>query len=122
MQRKTTHFSTILPTILLVAAILTSCSTTNTFKETEKLIMDSWLGKTKSDLITAWGNPIRVEDYGNQGEILVYEFEDNATMDRYRVQYNQRSYRVRMFYVNPSGIIYEWKTATREFEKEAPYP
>lgn len=84
--------------------------------------MDSWLGKPKADLITAWGNPIRVEDYGNQGEILVYEFEDNATMDRYRVQYNQRSYRVRMFYVNPSGIIYEWKTATREFEKEAPYP
>lgn len=122
MKRITPHFPVFLPVALLVAMLLSSCSTTNTFKETEKLIMDSWLGKTKADLITAWGNPIRVEDYGNQGEILVYEFEDNATMDRYRVQYNQRSYRVRMFYVNPSGIIYEWKTATREFEKEAPYP
>ena len=122
MKQRPSSLPILLLAALTLGAILTSCSTTNTMKETEKLIMDSWLGKTKADLITAWGNPMRIDDYGNQGEILVYEFEDNATMDRYRVQYNQRSYRVRMFYVNPSGIIYEWKTATREFEKEAPYP
>lgn len=84
-------------------------------------IMESWVGKPKSDLYLSWGPPNNVTDDGNGGQILIYG--RTVTMGQVPGQvygnYNgglsytapvQRTYtKTRMFYVNSEGIIYNWR-------------
>jgi hypothetical protein len=58
--------------------------------------MESWVGHSEGELIAAWGPPPFVRDDGRGGKVLVYG-------GIYQHQFQ------RMFYVNPSGIIYSWR-------------
>ena len=58
--------------------------------------MESWVGHSEGELIAAWGPPPFVRDDGRGGKVLVYG-------GIYQHQFH------RMFYVNPSGIIYSWR-------------
>ena len=54
---------------LLVISLFGSCASTNT-----KQIMQSWIGHHQADLFKKWGQPIRTNSDGKDGQILTYEF------------------------------------------------
>ena len=74
-------------------------------------MMDTWLGDTKSNLITKWGVPSQVFENGNEGEILVYDKRVNYVM-RSPVNfqaYGSSSYtKSYQFFVDQNGKIYRW--------------
>lgn len=80
---------------------------TKTFQQKEEETMNSWLNSHKSSLIQAWGPPDRVTSDGLDGEILIYEqtvhFPEFGSVTR-----------IRMFYVNKIGIIYNWLCKGRQ--------
>ena len=86
---------------------------------TTKEVMNSYMGKTKKDVILAWGPPTRVTEDGDGGEILIYEKWVNYGSSTYgnvnnSGDYNQRSSQytkhfVREFYINKEGRVYYWR-------------
>ena len=97
-------------------------------------IMDSWDGSHVSRVISSWGPPQRVTGDGRGGEIYIWSddvsipLSDGKTKttstvdyDPYRERFTVRSTtkykepvvlegeRVRMFWVDEDGIIYDWR-------------
>lgn len=67
--------------------------------------MDSWIGKTKQNLIMSWGPPERTESDGGTGEVLVYSSK------YYNSYYRTTTYRYTMFFVysrRSGGTVYHW--------------
>ena len=75
--------------IILLAAstLLISCATRR-----EQAIMDSWLDRSKAELISEWGPPTSTASYGHGVEVLSYN------------QY--RTYSIPVFYVGSNNTIY----------------
>jgi hypothetical protein len=84
--------------------------------------MNSWVGKTKAELYKSLGKPNTITGDGQDGEVLVYSSTESMgqnTGAMYSNGGNGVSYyttppkhqytRIKMFYVNKSGIIYHWK-------------
>lgn len=74
--------------------------------------MQSWNGHTSQDLILQWGPPSRTTTDGAGGEVLVYEFwrPVNRAFVPYAGWVQTGGYTaVRSFYVNASGVIYNWR-------------
>ena len=87
-------------------------------------IMNGWVGKTKEQLYKTWGQPETVTTNGTQGVILIYSVNedlyeapsvylsnegDGYTRIERPVQKNKQYTKLKLFYVNPAGIIYAWK-------------
>ncbi len=103
--------------VILLSAILALTGCASKINE----MMSSWVGSHQSDLIAQWGPPHRVTGDGQGGSILIYyqqvdlgqepgkittDMMGNAT---YTVPERRGYQRVRMFYVNTHGIIYNWR-------------
>ena len=83
--------------------------------------MTSWMGSHQSNLILSWGSPTRSAPDGAGGTILIYEYDRNMGQIPGRAVRNadgsvsytapQESGYIasRMFWVNPAGIIYNWR-------------
>jgi hypothetical protein len=79
--------------------------------------MQSWIGHPQSELILKWGPPQSTASDGNGGSILIYGAYVNLGQTPGQIYANgaytapqQQGYqRTRMFYVNSSGIIYNWR-------------
>ncbi len=69
-------------------------------------MMNSWMGATKSQLLSVWGPPDRVTSDGQDGEILVYD--KTASMNGLVLT------RSRCFYFNKEGKIYYWLCKGRQ--------
>lgn len=102
---------------LIVTFIFTLTQCVSTSK-----IMQTWVGSTKAKLYQSLGPPSRVTEDGQGGEILIYDSYVNLGQTPGTVQRNsynnsvrytspqQNGYsRTRMFYVNSSGVIYNWR-------------
>ncbi len=99
---------------LIFITTLTKCSSPSK-------LMQSWVGSTKAQLYQSWGPPQSVTDDGQGGEILIYGSYVNLGQQPGKVYNNydgsvgytapqQQGYtRTRMFYVNKSGVIYNWR-------------
>lgn len=87
-----------------------------------KKVMDSYLGRTKSNLILNWGPPTNVANDGQGGEIYIYarkihyQGSSGITTPTYGGGTYTSSptpgntfWNYKMFYVNSNGIIYHWK-------------
>ena len=87
-------------------------------------IMNEWIGKTKEQLYKTWGQPQTVTDNGAAGLILTYPVNvelfdppgiylsnegDGYTRIERPEQKNRQYTKLKLFYVNPAGIIYSWK-------------
>jgi hypothetical protein len=84
-------------------------------------LMQTWIGHTKAELYQSWGPPQSKTDDGQGGEILIYSNYVNMGQQPGQIYSNyyggvsyttpqQRGYsRTRMFYVNKSGTIYNWR-------------
>jgi hypothetical protein len=107
-----------------VLVILMGCATTgnnqrNQEEETRK-IMNSWLGRDKSELIQSWGPPSSYDSDGKGGEILTYRSQPITIQLPYmfgRGKYGNTVFsktviKYRQFYVNEKGIIYYWRVGT----------
>ena len=70
--------------------------------------MDSWLGKTKRELIMQWGPPVRTASDGSTGEILVYAYQ--GYYSGYNGQGSYTYWDYKYMYANYSGSIYYWMT------------
>ena len=81
--------------LLFSALLCTSCAT-------RSRMMESWMDNHQSQLILSWGPPNRTASDGAGGTILIYEEAVQVTDDDGYTA-------TRMFYVNPSGIIYAWR-------------
>jgi hypothetical protein len=80
--------------------------------------MDSWIGKSKHDLIMSWGPPGRVDSDGAGGEVLTYGHYVNMGQTpgtvqpvlgggaTYTAPQANGYQKVRQFYVRPDGTIY----------------
>ena len=83
--------------------------------------MQSWVGHHQSELILAWGPPAQTSSDGNGGEVLIYQnfvnlgqSQGSGHIDQfgnftYIAPQQQGWNRVRMFWVNPEGVIYSWR-------------
>ena len=99
---------------LLVAWVFSGCAMVD-----KK--MQSWVGMHESTLIQSWGPPQSVSSDGANGKVLVYQGHVNLGQTPGRINYTgygtysytapqQRGYdRSRMFYVNPKGVIYNYR-------------
>ena len=88
-------------------------------------IMNSWVGKTKEQLLKTWGQPERMVKNGAEGEILIYSAKadvleilpainvttegDGYTKAPTRTQKEYHLTKLKLFYVNPANVIYAWK-------------
>lgn len=66
--------------------------------------MDSWVGTHQSELIRKVGPPERTASDGAGGVVLIYERQRALSTDG-----SPTKPAMRMFYVNPDGIIYHWR-------------
>lgn len=100
--------------IPLTIALLTACAS-------QKTIMDSWLGKTKQQLIMGWGPPERTASDGGAGEILVYSsqiyippstfYGGNGSSTTTR---SVTFWDYKFFYVDGNNKIYYWMTQRQQ--------
>ncbi|MGB8193254.1 MAG: hypothetical protein WCF67_15095 [Chitinophagaceae bacterium] len=69
-----------------------------------KTILNSWVGKDKSDLIMKWGPPTQTTSDGKGGEVLVYAHRvySNTGGNVYD------AWQYRMMYADTNGKIYHW--------------
>jgi uncharacterized protein YcfL len=107
--------------LLVMAVVLVGCAAI--FDEAESHsaaktpIMESWIGKTQSELIMVNGAPSRIITDGKGGKILVWEESNEGRLLRYT-----------NFWADSEGVIYHWKWedfftgggATRGIEPQDP--
>ncbi len=87
-------------------------------------IMNGWIGKTKEQLFKTWGQPERVVENGAAGTILIYSATsylydspgldittqgDGYTPLNHPAHKNAQFVKLKLFYINPAGVIYSWK-------------
>lgn len=100
--------------LILLLILVQGCTST-------RKVMDSWMGHHESELIQQWGAPSRTTSDGKCGKVHVYERFWNYHSPGYsyldcrgHVRYVGlpcRSYSdSKMFYIDPDGIIYYWRT------------
>jgi hypothetical protein len=111
-RKNSKHFINIVLVVSII--IMTGCSTVNN-------TMQSWMGRSKSELYQSWGPPTRITDDGKGGEILIYERWIDLGQTSGRVyQHNDGSLsytnpqqsgytQTRMFYTDEYGKIYYWR-------------
>jgi uncharacterized membrane protein YeaQ/YmgE (transglycosylase-associated protein family) len=86
--------------------------------EKTKEALNSLIGATKAQLIASWGDPTRVTDDGNGGEILIYS-STYTTGGHFHSTYNnghnytyydppQTVTDKKQFFIDAKGIIYKW--------------
>jgi hypothetical protein len=81
--------------LLAIVCTLFSCAT-------EKNALDSWIGKTKHDLIMEAGYPTRIDPDGDGGEVLLW------SQDLYNPFTGNKFYKYTMYFVNKNDIVYHW--------------
>ena len=107
------RFMLLVPLILLLIMVQ-GCTST-------RKVMDSWMGHHESELIQQWGAPSRTTADGKGGKVHVYERYGSYQSPGYthvdrggnvrHVGPTFRSYsNSKMFYIDPDGIIYYWRT------------
>lgn len=96
---------------------------TDTAKQEQNKIMESWVGSPISALIASWGAPTSVVPDGSGGTIYVYRFHVSGPLvgdqppsypggppAQPSTVYVDTSYdQVREFYVTADGVIYSWR-------------
>ncbi len=65
-----------LAALVCAVLLLTGCMTTSKMNA----IMDSWLGKSASELVATWGPPTNIMDDGDGMKIYVYDYSGSMTM------------------------------------------
>ena len=83
--------------------------------------MNSYLGKSKQEVIMAFGVPLQTASDGNNGEILIYNKSGyvpgstgfvtpgaNGTLNQGQRTYGSYYSRNVSIYVNSQGIVYHW--------------
>lgn len=97
-------------TSILIILFFTSCYTSRS-KQVAQLesILQSYMGKHKSEVIQSLGPPTRYDSDGKGGEILIWESSTNVgAWNSYGyVQRTKRTYI--MLYSNQNGILYYWR-------------
>lgn len=76
--------------------------------------LGAWINRSQSELMQAWGAPVRTTDDGQGGRILVYarqafipRMQGGGTFaDSANNQMPQQMERTYQFFINPSGRIY----------------
>ena len=109
--------------------ILTFCLFASLFFVTgctgPRKLMNGWIGKPKELLYKTWGDPAKMVNNGTAGTILIYSeksevyeapgiylsFEGDGynKMAPPPVKENKQYTKLKLFYINPAGIIYSWK-------------
>jgi len=74
----------------------------------KKTKLDTWIGSSKHQLILSWGPPVRTENDGNGGEVLVYAHEV------YIPEYRQHYWDYKMMYADKDGKIYHWRMSRQQ--------
>jgi hypothetical protein len=103
--------------LLLIVAALSGCA--SSIREVNSR-MDWWIGHHQSELIAAWGPPHQTAPDGAGGTVFVYNFRKDLGQIPGRVYAKGKEVRytdpermawnrIRMFYVNPDGVIYSWR-------------
>lgn len=96
--------------VFFAALLIASCTS-------EKKILNSCLGRTKADVIQAWGPPSRTEYDGAGNQILIYATHYYTPAGTTYINNSpinipsQNYWHYRMLWVNSEQIIYYWKTA-----------
>ena len=102
--------------VILFAVLVSGCARMNPSN-----VMQSWQGQNYADLMLKWGPPTRSTPDGRGGQILVYEYDrrtgqiagravpqlDGSVI--YTAPVSTGYVATRMFWVNPSGVIYNWR-------------
>jgi hypothetical protein len=118
MKHKTALFALSFVFLIVSASLFSGCG-----YRAQKAInqeMQSWIGRHQSELIASWGQPQETNIDGQGGTILIYSqfvdrgYDPGHPTDPYgRYTYKaprQKGYnRMRMFFVNPDGYIYDFK-------------
>lgn len=79
--------------LLTAAACVTRTST----------VMNSWLGKSETDLVSSWGAPERSLNLTDGGKVLTWTKDREAAGIRFHCEYT--------FTVSPLGSVTRWNTA-----------
>jgi hypothetical protein len=81
--------------ILLAIYFFASCTS-------KKSMMNSWLGRSKQDLIQNFGEPAKAASDGRTGQIIVY----GAGVSKEKN--NTTYYDYKIFYLNHQDKVYDW--------------
>jgi len=82
-------------------------------KQTREELLNSWIGRSKNELLMKWGMASRTADDGKGGQILAYEgrrtlggFISGTYFEKSFVDYTE-------MFVDSNNIIYYWHVGTR---------
>ena len=96
--------------ILSAVLVFTACSTARRVSSDPA---QPWVGCTTEEIITAMGNPDRIDPDGKGGSIIVYESAPNYDDPNYDILDPEASKRPRQyasFYLDNEGICYQVDT------------
>lgn len=92
--------------LLLVVILLSACSSTKNSSDNNK-----WIGESKTNLIKAWGTPIRTLNNSEQGELLIYGeqvYENSSNEEGSRIA-GPNYWNYTYIYVGKDEKIYSYK-------------
>lgn len=89
---------------------LISCSTSRKILDArENALFNKWIGHSKNQLVSQWGQPDSVSADGKNGQILLYkEHLDYVSVMSGNYTSPQYSFKKEMF-INADSTIYYWK-------------
>lgn len=102
--------------ILIAALFFTSCTSTQKMSDAEMATkinegIQSWIGKSKNDLLKHFGAAHRYAPDGKGGDITIYEYANTTGMLIYGTWVERTKVSSLMFFADKDGIIYHgmWK-------------
>ncbi len=111
---------------LIMILFISGCTTAPPSQDRMNFVMDPWVKNSAKNLIALAGEPDEITSDGNNGEILIYNryvdlgegsgqiLNENAGFVSYTNANLRKAYARKMFYVDPKGIIYDWKAEAIE--------
>jgi len=102
---KTVPMKKLLMYFMFTSVLLSGCAVRQQMIEDQSEMMRVWKGSHISKVIRSWGEPHEIVPDGKGGNIYIWQPSIYTLSSDLDVEYK----RIRMFYVNPSGIVYSWK-------------
>lgn len=87
--------------LLASSTLLISCATSR-----EQATMDSWLNRSKAELIREWGPPASSSPYGHGIEVLSYNRYRTYPIPVFGKASSQGINKFKQVYVSSEGVIY----------------